>query len=217
MMTSFEDREDVFEGHRPELTAKFRSNNSIPNISKPFWKDSRHLAGQFSYLSISAPLTRIVDENFETQFGHLEEYLRDQNKTVEFHDQMEDIERTCQVESNGSLTLKYLHLLRAACKHFDKATGAELVRLADDAAQVSGSPHFYAEKVNNDYVCEVWVEDTKLLGNLSLSTAISSYLHLCFSFDLKYPKGGETMSDLLQHGFARYGKNTGTAATAATF
>ena len=48
-----------------------RSHKSIADISKPFWKDSRHLAGQFSYLTDSAPLTKIVDENFETQFGSL--------------------------------------------------------------------------------------------------------------------------------------------------
>ena len=46
-----------------------RSQKSIAEISKAFWKDSRHLAGQFSYLTDSAPLTKIVDENFETQFG----------------------------------------------------------------------------------------------------------------------------------------------------
>ena len=90
------------------------------------------------------------------------------------------------------------------------------------------SPFSFVLIVNtflSDYVCELWVENGKLLGNLSLSTAISSYLHLCFSFDLKYPKvgdsqfkkgikfsllqGAETISDLIQHGFARYGKNTG--------
>ena len=39
-----------------------------------------------------------------------------------------------------------------------------------------------------DYVFELWVEEQKVLGNMSLTSAISSFLHLCFSFDLKYPK-----------------------------
>ena len=38
------------------------------------------------------------------------------------------------------------------------------------------------------YVFEVWVDSEKVLGNLNLATAISSFLHLCFCFDLKYPK-----------------------------
>ena len=35
---------------------------------------------------------------------------------------------------------------------------------------------------------EVWVEHAKLIGNLSLTTAIATFLHLCFVFDLKYPQ-----------------------------
>ena len=75
---------------------------------------------------------------------------------------------------------------------------------------------------------EVWVEGQKLLGNLNFVTAISSFIHLAFCFDLKYPKviviikimsiiiidgffikGGETAGDLLQRSFARYGDKNG--------
>ena len=35
---------------------------------------------------------------------------------------------------------------------------------------------------------EVWVENKKLFGNLSLAHALASFLHLAFVFDLKYPK-----------------------------
>ena len=99
------------------------------------------------------------------------------------------------------------------------------MRLEDDAAPVNGSPHIFAEKVTrwgspsfhycfifnyipSDYVCELWVEDSKLLGNLSLSTAISSYLHLCFSFDLKYPKvrNGCLLKDFIFQFMCRVGK-----------
>ena len=71
---------------------------------------------------------------------------------------------------------------------------------------------------------EVWVERQKLLSNLNLASAISSFLHLCFCFDLKYPKviclefyldkkvflkGGETVADLFQRAFAKYGDKSG--------
>ena len=85
-MTEFEERESVFEEHRDELTAefkyavshfffltvyfeKFRSKTSIPNISKGFWKDYRHLANHFSHLTISPPLTGIVEQNITVQLG----------------------------------------------------------------------------------------------------------------------------------------------------
>ena len=45
---------------------------------------------------------------------------------------------------------------------------------------------------------EVWAEKEKLLGNMSLQLAISSYLHVAFVFDLKYPQGAQTLGDILQ-------------------
>jgi len=59
-------------------------------------------------------------------------------------------------------------------------------------------------------ILEIWVDEAKYLGNLNMATAIASYLHVAFFFDLKYPKGAETMSDLLQHNWAKYGDLAGT-------
>ena len=35
---------------------------------------------------------------------------------------------------------------------------------------------------------ELWVDKTKVLGNLSITQAIASFLHMAFVFDLHYPK-----------------------------
>ena len=51
------------------LKLMFRSNTSIPKISKAFWRDPRHLGNQFEYLSGAAPLTKTVEDNFESQMG----------------------------------------------------------------------------------------------------------------------------------------------------
>ena len=76
------------------------------------------------------------------------------------------------------------------------------------------------------FVFEVWAENQKILGNLNLVTAISSFLHLAFAFNLKYPqvyplncssywfsiwllKGGQTVADILQRKFACYGSVKG--------
>ena len=40
----------------------------------------------------------------------------------------------------------------------------------------------------SSWMFEVWVDKTKLLGNLSLTQAIASFLHLAFVFDLQFPK-----------------------------
>ena len=35
---------------------------------------------------------------------------------------------------------------------------------------------------------ELWTEKVKLLGNMDLVSVLAAYFHLCFIFDLKYPK-----------------------------
>jgi hypothetical protein len=57
-------------------------------------------------------------------------------------------------------------------------------------------------------VFELWVEQERLLGNLSLAAAVSSLLHLVFVFDLKYNKSAETLADILQRRFAGYGDDS---------
>ena len=157
---------------------------------------------------------------------HLSLVLENQIQTVEYQDHLANLERMCQIEHNGTVTVKYLQLLvmrtflelnivmsflqRTACKHFDKGKGFELIRLAEDGPPVDSSPHIYAELVNKDYVCELWVENEKLFGNLSLPAAISSFFHLCFVAHLKYPKGAEFVADLLQTVVAKYGDKSGT-------
>ena len=43
-------------------------------------------------------------------------------------------------------------------------------------------------KSYRSYIFEIWVDEAKYLGNLNIATAIESYIHVAFCFDLKYPK-----------------------------
>lgn len=45
------------------------------------------------------------------------------------------------------------------------------------------------------YIFELWTENDKLLGNMDLFTALAAFFHLCFTFDLKYPKVSICPSD----------------------
>ena len=74
---------------------------------------------------------------------------------------------------------------------------------------------------------ELWVDSKKLLGNMDLVTAVASFLHICFVFDLSYPKvidkillfittfflqinqESETLGDILQRRVAKYGDDSG--------
>ena len=73
------------------------------------------------------------------------------------------------------------------------------------------------------------MEKSKVLGNMDLPTALGAFFHLCFVFDLKYPKvyyhyslkfklvfillyvlqGGEFVADWLQRAVCMYGDTTG--------
>ena len=37
-------------------------------------------------------------------------------------------------------------------------------------------------------IFEIWVDKSKLIGNLSLHSAIATFIHVAFIFNLKYPK-----------------------------
>ena len=89
--------------------------------------NDRHLANHFSYLTNSPPLNTNVEKHIKTQIGkiqvidlllfshivsgYFEKFLEDQCRLVEYRDQMEAVEATCQLENNGSETLKYIHIL----------------------------------------------------------------------------------------------------------
>ena len=64
--------------------------------------------------------------------------------------------------------------------------------------------------MDKTFVFELWVEKEKLFGNMSIIESIASFLHLAFVFDLCYPKAAETMCDIIQRRFAKYGDNNGT-------
>ena len=78
------------------------------------------------------------------------------------------------------------------------------------------------------FVLELWVEKSKVLGNMDLPIALGAFFHLCFVFDLKYPKvvvnyelkskkvlinfvlqGGEFVADWLQRAVCMYGDTSG--------
>ena len=56
---------------------------------------------------------------------------------------------------------------------------------------------------------ELYVERSKLLGNMNFVTAIAAFFHLYFIMDLKYPKQSQTLADLLQRRVCKYGDESG--------
>ena len=62
------------------------------------------------------------------------------------------------------------------------------MRVESDGNPQKPSPHIMAKKLDDSYVFELWVEKECIMGNMGLATSISSFLHLVFCFNLKYPK-----------------------------
>jgi len=117
----------------------------------------------------------------------------------------------CDIEMQGSTTLRDLHLLRLASEHSDKGGSKWLIRHqeGDDIVQDS-SPHILAIRSNITFIFELWAEEEKLLGNMDIITALAAFYHTCFVFDLKYPVNGQTIADLIQRLVCKHGDQSGT-------
>ena len=105
-------------------------------------------------------------------------------------------------------------LQRIAGSHFD-SDGTSLVRLERELPSPSASPFILAVESNRFLKCcssifktffcfriwvfEVWGDGEKLLGNLSLSTAIAAFLHVSFVFNMKYPKVITLLLSFFEH------------------
>jgi len=207
--SSFEKREQVYKENRKELITQFRdSQKLIGNSCRGFFTDYRHLEEHFKVITNSCGLTAIVEESLKQQMGYLEAYLSHTIKTVDFADFLSAVEVACQAEYDGSFLYKYVEILRRAGDHFDKK-GSVLVRLKEEPV-TTDSPHIVAIAVQRIWIFEVWVDKMKLLENLTLAQAIASFLHLSFTFNLQYPKESQTVADLWQRKFAKYGDASGT-------
>ena len=84
------------------------------------------------------------------------------------------------------------------------------------------------------YNFELWAEGKRILHNMDLADALSAFLHLAFTFNLKYPQvcthseliinqsfqfcllqKAEYLCDFLQHVVAEYGDEDGTRTSKA--
>ena len=93
--------------HRALATSK----KGIPDYCSGFWKDYRHLAAQFQYLTEVPPLTETVERKLKPELERLEIFLKDQCKTLDFQEKLEEIERKCALEHSGSSLPKDIFLL----------------------------------------------------------------------------------------------------------
>ena len=64
--------------------------------------------------------------------------------------------------------------------HEEKLLNAELKLIIN----FQNSQFFYF----SSFRFELWAEHSRLLANMDLCTALAAFYHLCFAFDLHYPK-----------------------------
>ena len=147
--------------------------------------------------------------------------------TLEFSEKMLKVKEDCDLLFKGSQVHKFVHLLviifaftkiyqlyypvfkREAGDHFD-GEGSTFMRIETDGNPKDSSPHIFARKLDDSYVFELWIEKECIMGNMGLASSISAFLHVAFSFNLKYPQRSETVCDFLQRVVADYGNDEGT-------
>ena len=143
---------------------------------------------------------------------NLEAYVLYKNgNSAEFNEEYSKVKGDCALLYEGSSVHKYIHIIRWAAECMDgKGADKAFLRKETDGITESGSPHIVAVQVGSLYIFELWVERTKLLGNLDLPDSIAAFIHLCFTFGLEYPEGAPYFCDYVQRVLADYGDESGT-------
>merc|ERR1712096_364007 len=146
---------------------------------------------------------------FKKQIDHMEAYLREEIQSAEFFEFMEQVDIKCNMDFDGSDLYKWICIMRRAGDHLDK-DGSVFMRLESDGPPSYSGPFILAVNVAKSFVFELYVEKVKLMGNLSITESIAAFLHLAFIVDLQYPKEAQTVCDIVQRRFAKYGDSSGT-------
>ena len=108
----FVKREEIFTKYREEIQDEIRkSKKGVKNICRGLFLDPRHLGNQFQYITNTAPLNDQIQKNLRNELDKMKKWLDSQHQTVEYAKKMQEIELVCQVEFNGSTTLRDLHVL----------------------------------------------------------------------------------------------------------
>ena len=91
--------------------------------------------------------------------------------------------------------------------------GALLLRTKNDVGVASQQPYILVveDEDTSDISYDIIVEKIHLVRDLTdLQTTIATYIHLVFLLNMNYPKGADTLADVLQRKFARFGSEEGT-------
>ena len=148
-------------------------------------------------------------DNLEKQIDFMQKYLLFTDNSLELRDKLSKIDDQVEMDFDGSRLWKDFQIMRILGTNLDQ-DGSALLKVEEDLPPKTPCPFVLAVKCGRSLVFEVWAEKEKLLGNMSLQLAISSYLHVAFVFDLKYPQGAQTLGDILQRKVANYGDDSGT-------
>ena len=178
-----------------------------------FFDDPRHIGNQFSFMTMSEPRNRIVLENFATQIQFLEKYVLNEIKEdPNSIEALNAVREHCVVGNGGNFTPYHLKIFRMIGDIVDKR-GADLFRTNEDEGQVTKQPYFLVkdDQVSKSISFDIIVERKSVLQDIEdLPSAIASYVHIAFILNMKYPKTAETLCDILQRKFARFGSEEGT-------
>ena len=93
----------------------------------------------------------------------------------------------CEVEYAGSSNLLKMFIMREFATKIDK-DGSKLLRMESDKDPPGNEAHVFCQEIDDGFKFQVWADGSELLVNLSIAEAIASYIELCFTHNLKYPK-----------------------------
>jgi len=157
--------------------------------------------GKLNLLSMVFVCMFLVVEN-------LRMYLEDADQSMEFKEKLTAIDAAVEIEYYGNQAYKQIQILRMGGENLDNNCST-LFRLLSDGAPTTSGPFIMAVEVDRSFHYDLWVEQTRLLLNMTLPEAIAAYIHLAFVCGIEYPEESQTVSHMLQILVARYGDDSG--------
>ena len=187
-----EERESVFEKYRSDLQAFFlNAKVAIPNQVPAFFQSPKHLQSHFLYLTgASESLDDKIEKSYSKQIDILERVLRCSYDDEDLSKTISDAEIRCVENYRASEMFKDITIFREAAA---KMSGSEkgrsaFIRLMEDRDPIATSPHILGYYDGEDWRFDIYVDKLPALRGLNMTDALASFLHLCFVFNLQYPK-----------------------------
>jgi hypothetical protein len=191
-------RESVYSDYRNGIQLIFVHAQTCFSCVPGFFDDPIHSRNHFEYLA-GMSLQKNVEQDLDLQFDLVKRVVGVWCNTEATRKRMEVAATMC-MEQQGSRIPEYVAVARELTLFWHKNL-CGLFRYPSE--EELSNPHILCREAAGSMRFDIHTNQQKIFQDLTLSSAISSFFHVIFISQLKYPPEGEAVAILLQRRLAR--------------